>query len=254
MADKGASEDVKQRLDVLITQAGYFPTRSRARDAIVRGTVSVNGEPCLRPGARFDADASFTVEDSAHGYVSRGALKLLAGLDHFGFDPSGRTVIDIGMSTGGFSQALLERGAAHVIGIDVGRDQLHPSLKTHPGLTCIEGLNARDLDVDVTQGRPIEAIVCDVSFISMKLALPPALDMAQTDSFCVLLVKPQFEAGRQAIGKGGLLKDRSLGPKIAGELSQWLETVPGWQSKGFVVSPIEGGDGNEEFLLGGLKR
>lgn len=245
--------DGKIRLDLLLTQAGHFPTRARARDAIARGAVCVNGSPCTRPGARFSDKAELAVQDVAQTYVSRAALKLIAGLDHFGFNPDERNALDIGASTGGFSQVLLERGAAHVIAVDVGHGQLHPLLQDNPRLTSHEGVNARALTSDIAGGRTIDAIVSDVSFISLKLALPPALGLASPGSFCVLLVKPQFEAGRDAIGKGGILKDRSQGPEIAQALSQWLDDQPGWKSLGICPSPIEGGDGNQEFLLGGVK-
>ena len=250
---EGNRDTDKIRLDLLLTQSGYFPTRARARDAIARGAVRVSGKSCTRPGARFSKDVNIAVNDAAQDYVSRAALKLIAGLDHFGYQPHGRTILDIGASTGGFSQVLLERGASHVIAVDVGHGQLHPSLLQDPRISSHEGINARALTPDIADGRVIDAVVSDVSFISLKLALPPALGIAAPGSFCVLLIKPQFEAGRDAIGKGGLLKDRSLGPEIAQKLSQWLDQQPGWQSQGYCPSPIEGGDGNLEFLLGGLK-
>lgn len=243
----------KLRLDLLLTQAGHFPTRARARDAIARGAVRVEGKTCLKPGARIEADAHIAIDDAAKDYVSRAALKLIAGLDAFGFNPEGRTALDIGASTGGFSQVLLERGAAHVIAVDVGHGQLHPSLLEDPRVSNHEGVNARALTSDLLSGRTVDAVVSDVSFISIKLALPPALNLAAPGSFCVLLVKPQFEAGRDAIGKGGILKDPALGPLIAEELSHWLDQQPGWKSHGICASPVKGGDGNQEFLLGGLR-
>ncbi len=253
MAADYDTNDGKIRLDLLLTQTGHFPTRARARDAIARGAVCVNGSPCTKPGARISDNAELTVKDAAQNYVSRAALKLIAGLDHFGFSPDGRNALDIGASTGGFSQVLLERGAAHVIAVDVGHGQLHPLLQDNPRLTNHEGVNARALPPEITDGRAISAVVSDVSFISLKLALPAALDLAVPGSFCVLLVKPQFEAGRDAIGKGGILKHRSLGAKIAQTLSLWLDEQAGGESRGICPSPIEGGDGNQEFLLGGVK-
>ena len=253
MAGTPNSSDKKMRLDLLLTQAGHFETRARARDAIARGAVSVDGRACRKPGARFSGDVTVNVNDAARPYVSRAALKLIAGLDAFDFDPSGRTVLDAGASTGGFSQVLLERGAEHVIAVDVGHGQLHPSLRGNPRVSNHEGVNARFLAADIGAGQPVEAVVSDVSFISLKLALPPALALAAGGSFCVLLVKPQFEAGRESIGKGGMLKDPTRGPIIAQSLSEWLETQAGWTSKGICPSPIDGGDGNREFLLGGLK-
>lgn len=241
------------RLDLLLTQAGHFKTRARARDAIARGTVSVDGLPCTKPGARFSADANIHIDDAARTYVSRAALKLVEGLDAFRFDPRGRTALDIGASTGGFTQVLLERGADHVIAVDVGHDQLHESLRMDPRVSNHEGINARSLPDDIAGGRTVSAVVSDVSFISLKLALPPALDLAAAGSFCVLLVKPQFEAGKAAIGKGGILKDPAQGPVLAQSISEWLDQQHGWTSKGICPSPIDGGDGNREFLLGGVK-
>jgi 23S rRNA (cytidine1920-2'-O)/16S rRNA (cytidine1409-2'-O)-methyltransferase len=161
--------------------------------------------------------------------------------------------LDIGASTGGFTDILLERGANHVIAVDVGHDQLHPRLRADERITNHEGLNARVLEEDHLDGRAIGAIVSDVSFISLKLALPPALALARSGAFCVLLVKPQFEAGREAISKAGLLKDPESAPAVAAELERWLVADIGWQSLGLVASPITGGDGNVEFLLGGRK-
>ena len=249
----GKSSAQKLRLDVLLSENGHFDTRARARDAVLRGAVEVDGAVCTKPGIRLGRDAAIRVADPAGGYVSRAALKLIAGLDHFGFDPEGRNALDIGASTGGFSQVLLERGAAHVTAIDVGHGQLHPSLAEDERLSNLEGINARNLSREAIGDRPVEAVVSDVSFISLKLALPPALSMAETTSFCVLLVKPQFEAGKDALGKGGILKDPDLGRRIAGDLSEWLDAQPGWHSRGICPSPISGADGNREFLLGGVR-
>lgn len=243
----------RQRLDQLLAELGHFDSRARARDAILRGTVSVDGGVCSKPGAKTPANAEIAIDDPAQGYVSRAAMKLVAGLDHFGFEPTERTILDIGASTGGFTQALLERGASHVIAVDVGHGQLHESLLADDRVTNREGLNARDLPSNIAGGQTIGAVVSDVSFISLRLALPKALDMVAPGGFCLLLVKPQFEAGKAAIGKGGILRDPEAGPKIASELSEWLDGQPGWKSLGFAPSPIEGSDGNREFLLGGAK-
>ncbi|TPW26238.1 TlyA family RNA methyltransferase [Pararhizobium mangrovi] len=248
-----AEAPARTRLDQLLVARGDFETRSRARDAIARGTVSVNGAPAAKPGMPVADDVTVAIADPARGYVSRAALKLVAGLDAFGLDPAGRTALDVGASTGGFTQVLLERGAASVHAIDVGHDQFHPSIAGDPRVIGREGLNARDLTSDDLGGATIDCIVSDVSFVSLKLALPPALDLATAGAFAVLLVKPQFEAGRERIGRGGMLKDTALAPVIAEELRSWLDTCPGWTSLGVARSPIEGGDGNREFLLAGRK-
>ncbi|UPA25136.1 TlyA family RNA methyltransferase [Shinella oryzae] len=241
------------RLDQLLLNAGLVPSRSRARDSIARGTVTVNGRVVTKPSSCFPASAVIAIDDPAQDYVSRAALKLTAALDHFRLDPAGLDCLDIGASTGGFTQVLLERGAAHVVAIDVGHDQMHPKLRADARVTNLEGLNARALTRDDIDDRPVGCIVSDVSFISLKLALPPALSFAETGAFCVLLVKPQFEAGREAISKAGLLKDPDSAPAVAAELERWLVEDMGWKSLGLIPSPIAGGDGNVEFLLGGVK-
>ncbi|MCJ8053124.1 TlyA family RNA methyltransferase [Shinella curvata] len=241
------------RLDQLLLNAGLVASRSRARDAISRGTVRVNGRTVTKPSSTFPANVTIEIDDPAQAYVSRAALKLKAALDVFGLDPSDLDCLDIGASTGGFTDILLERGANHVIAVDVGHDQLHPRLREDERITNYEGLNARVLDEDHLEDREIGAVVSDVSFISLKLALPPALSMAQPGAFCVLLVKPQFEAGREAISKAGLLKDPESAPAVAAELERWLVEDMGWTSLGLIPSPITGGDGNVEFLLGGRK-
>jgi 23S rRNA (cytidine1920-2'-O)/16S rRNA (cytidine1409-2'-O)-methyltransferase len=244
---------MKLRLDDVLVAQGHYTTRSRARDAVVRGTVSVDGAVANKPGQTVSPQATIIIADPAQSYVSRAALKLVAGLDHFDLSPQGFNCLDIGASTGGFVEVLLERGGAHVFGVDVGHGQLHPRMAADARVTNLEGLNARDLSVEHLNGCTIGCVTSDVSFISLKLALPPALQLAARGAFCVLLVKPQFEAGRDAIGKGGVLKDRSLGPAIAEDLAQWLDDLPGWRAIGLCNSPIDGADGNQEFLLAGVK-
>lgn len=241
------------RLDEALVARGFYPSRSRARDAVLRGTVFVDGVAAAKASQSISPGNSISVQDAAQAYVSRAALKLVAALDGFSFSPSGRNALDIGSSTGGFVEVLLERGAAHVTGVDVGHGQLHPKLGTDPRVTNLESLNARDLSREDLAGKFIGFVTSDVSFISLKLALPPALALAEAGAQCVLLVKPQFEAGRDAIGKGGLLKDPSQGPTIAEDLAQWLDNQPGWRSIGILPSPVSGGDGNHEYLLGGVK-
>ena len=246
------SDQNTQRLDQLLVSLGLFASRSRARDAVQRGTVKVGGKVVTKAGALFGEDAAIEIDDPAQDYVSRAALKLTAALDHFKLDPSGHHCLDVGASTGGFTEVLLERGAAHVTAVDVRHGQMHPRLADNPDVTNIEGLNARNLvaeDID----HPLTFIVSDVSFISLKLALAPALDIAESGAAAILLVKPQFEAGRDAIGKGGMLKDPSSAPAVAAELERWFVEDMGWRSLGLIASPIAGGDGNVEFLLAGTK-
>ncbi|MDQ6435984.1 TlyA family RNA methyltransferase [Mesorhizobium sp. LHD-90] len=245
--------DRRMRLDELLVRRGFFASRSRARDAVERATVKVQGVVATKPGAAVDVSAGIEVDDPARAYVSRAALKLVAGLDHFGLDPAGATALDIGASTGGFTQVLLERGAARVFAIDVGHGQLDPALAADPRVSVREGLNARALTVADLEGSTPDFIVSDVSFISLKLALPPALSLAAPGAKGLFLVKPQFEAGRDAIGKGGILRNPEDGPLVANTVAKWLDGMPGWRVLSLHDSPIAGGDGNREFLLGGIK-
>lgn len=242
----------KTRLDQHLVDLGHFPSRARARDAILRGTVSLGGHPCTKPAQKVAGNAAISIDDPASGYVSRAALKLIAGLDAFGIDPEGRICLDIGASTGGFTQVLLERGAARVHAIDVGHDQLQETLRQDPRVIATDGLNARELESTHLSGDRPEILVSDVSFISLKLALPPALGLAAPGAEGVFLVKPQFEAGREHIGKGGLV-DPDLAKETAIGLQNWLATVPGWTAGKLVPSPVKGGDGNAEWLLHGRK-
>ncbi|MGF9562638.1 TlyA family RNA methyltransferase [Neorhizobium sp. JUb45] len=242
-----------QRLDQLLVSLNLVASRARARDAISRGTVTVNGRTVTKPSLTFKPDVTVTINDPAQDYVSRAALKLVAALDHFQLDPTGHDCLDIGASTGGFTEVLVMRGAEHVTSIDVGHGQMHQRLLDDERVTNIEGLNARYLEPDDYEDRPITFIVSDVSFISLKLALAPALEQAEPGALCVLLVKPQFEAGREAISKAGLLKEPETAPDVAAELQRWLVEDMGWESLGLIPSPIDGGDGNKEFLLAGKK-
>ena len=250
----------RMRLDAALVARGLTPTRARARDAILRGAVTIEGAPETRPGRLVAADAALDIDDPAGGYVSRAALKLIAALDAFGFDPTGLDALDLGASTGGFTQALLQRGAAHVIAVDVGHGQLHASLTGDPRITLLEGLNARELRAEHLGGRRIRAIVADLSFISLKLALPPALALAERGAWGVFLVKPQFEVGRDALGKGGIVRDAAVAEMAAEDFCVWLEDrrnpspqgrgEPRWPVAGKISSPIAGGSGNREFLVG----
>lgn len=192
--------------------------------------------------------AEIRVNDPALAWVSRGALKLIAALDAFGFDPAGRVALDIGASTGGFSQVLLARGAARVHAVDVGQGQLAPALADDPRIVRHDGINARDLRAEMLGEAP-RAIVADVSFISLRLALPPALKLAGPGAWLVALVKPQFELGPTALGKGGVVRDSAAGEQAAEGIAAWLEGE-GWATEPVLASPIAGGSGNREFLVG----
>lgn len=248
----GSATTDRIRLDQLLVERGAFASRSRARDAILRGTVRVGGETAEKPGQMVPRGAALELDDPARAYVSRAALKLKAALEHFSLSPKDRVALDVGASTGGFTQVLLEEGAAHVFAVDVGHGQMAPGLAEDPRVTNIEGLNARDLAVAHLEGEHPQFVVSDVSFISLKLALPPALALAAPGAEAVLLVKPQFEVGRERIGKGGLVAANDA-EACAADLADWLAGQPGWTVLGLCPSPIAGGDGNTEFLLAGRK-
>jgi 23S rRNA (cytidine1920-2'-O)/16S rRNA (cytidine1409-2'-O)-methyltransferase len=237
----------RRRLDDELVRRGLYASRSRARDAILRGTVAVNGAPAAKPAQLVGEQAAIDLHDAAHAYVSRAALKLRHALTAFEINVQDRRALDIGASTGGFTQVLLEQGAAHVTSIDVGHGQIAPQLAADPRVTSLEGLNARDLDA-VHLAGPIDLIVCDVSFISLKLALPKALSLVEPGARLVALIKPQFEVGREALGKGGLVTGPAEHDRVCREVTEFL-VASGWQTTGLIPSPIAGGDGNKEFLV-----
>lgn len=240
------------RLDEALVARGLVQSRARARDAVLRGIVAVNGEPARKPSQSVAPQDALTLRDDTARFVSRAALKLIHALDHFGISPAGMQALDVGASTGGFTQVLLERGATHVTAIDVGHGQLVPALTEDPRVTNVEGLNARDL----TRAHMPEAvgiIVSDVSFISLRLALAPALNLARPRTWLVTLIKPQFEVGREHVGKGGIVRDGAQQQRVCEETANWLVGL-GWQVLGVTPSPVEGGDGNREFLLAAQKR
>ena len=247
-----ASAEAAERLDLALVTRGLAPTRARARDAVLRGHVWVDGMRVDKPSLTVRPDAAIAMDDPAAGYVSRGALKLTAALDHFGYDPAGRIALDIGASTGGFTEVLIERGAARVFAIDVGHGQLDSRIAADPRVTVREGLNARDLAATNVAG-PVGAIVADVSFISLKLALPPALALASPGAWGAFLVKPQFEVGRGELGKRGIVRNARGAHAAAEAMATWLAGQPGWRVDGLIESPIAGGAGNREFLLGGRR-
>ena len=239
---------MSDRLDRILVARGLVETRSRARDLIVRGQVSVDGRAVTKPGALVTETAALALAEPAD-YVSRGALKLEAALDAFGLDAAQRVCLDVGASTGGFTEVLLARGAGKVYAVDVGRDQLHGRIRADQRVVSLEGLDARELSLAHVP-QPVSAIVADVSFISLEKVLPSALALAAMGAWLVVLVKPQFEAGREAIGKGGIVRDQAVRDQQAAKIAAWLGGQPGWRVIGSMASPIEGGSGNQEFLVG----
>lgn len=235
------------RLDLALEQRGLLPSRARARDAVLRGTVSVNGAPARKPNQMVGADDVIALDDPAASYVSRAALKLIAGLDAGAIDPSGKTCLDVGSSTGGFTQVLLERGAAHVYAVDVGHGQLHASLLAEPRVTSLENTNARDLDRSLIPA-PVDLVVSDVSFVSLTKVIAAPLSLCAARADALLLFKPQFEVGRDHVGKGGIVTDRAAIEKALGEVVAFVE-AQGFHHQRAVPSPIAGGDGNLETVL-----
>ncbi len=230
---------------------GLAQSRARARDMVLRGTVTVNGQPARKVSQSVADSDVLSVDDAAQLYVSRAALKLVHGLDHFRIDVAGRACLDIGASTGGFTEVLLERGAAHVTAIDVGHGQMVERISTDPRVTLIEGFNARGL-TRAEMPEDVSLIVCDVSFISLRLALAPALSLAKTGTWLLTLIKPQFEVGRENVGRGGIVSDPAEHARVCEEISAFI-SGSGWVVHGVIASPLTGGDGNIEFLLSAEK-
>jgi 23S rRNA (cytidine1920-2'-O)/16S rRNA (cytidine1409-2'-O)-methyltransferase len=241
----------RRRLDDALVERGHYETRSRARDAILRGAIKVDGVAAAKPAQAIAAAAEVEIDDPAKAYVSRAALKLLHALDTFALSPRGLACLDVGASTGGFTQALLERGASHVIAIEVGHGQLHESLRGDPRICLLEGLNARDLSEAHLETRP-QFVVCDVSFIPLAIALAPALSLAEPGAKLVALIKPQFEAGRDALDGKGIVRDAGIHDAVCGTIASWLQGQ-NWRVIGTAQSPVEGGDGNREFLIAAEK-
>ncbi|PKQ03301.1 MAG: TlyA family rRNA (cytidine-2'-O)-methyltransferase [Alphaproteobacteria bacterium HGW-Alphaproteobacteria-12] len=242
----------KMRLDLALVERGLVATRARAQAAIKAGQVRLRGQVASKPSDMAGDGDEIEVDLSGQVYVSRGALKLLHALDFFGLNPSGKGCLDLGASTGGFTQVLLERGAAFVVAVDVGHGQLAKEIESDARVRSLEGLNARDL----TRGdipEPVSFIVADLSFIGLQKALPPALTLAEKGAVLVALIKPQFEAGPENVGKGGIVRDPALHERICEDISRWLSDDMGWRVLGLTQSPIEGGDGNREFLIAAEK-
>lgn len=239
------------RLDRRLVALGLAPSRARAQALVAAGAVTVDGAVATRPAQATAHGAAVKVVADPCPWVSRAALKLVHALDAFALDPSGAVALDVGASTGGFTEVLLARGAARVIALDVGHGQLAPSLAADPRVTALEGVNARALPEGTIP--PLDWIVADVSFISLTLALPPALARARPGARLVALIKPQFEAGRAAVGRGGLVRDPAALEGARARVRDFLAGA-GWTVTHEGDSPIAGGDGAREFLIAALNR
>lgn len=239
----------RQRADRLLVERGLFDSRAKAQAAIAAGLVSANDVTVRKASETIAVDADLRATP-AYPYVSRGGVKLAAALDHFGFDPKGRICLDVGASTGGFTQVLLERGAKLLYAIDVGRGQLHESLRQRREVVSLEETDIRTFSPSRLDTLP-DLIVVDVSFISLKLVLPAALALAKAPAQLIALIKPQFEAGRAAVKKG-IVRDPAVHAAVCADISAFVAAL-GWRVIGFIPSPITGGDGNAEFLLGAAR-
>jgi 23S rRNA (cytidine1920-2'-O)/16S rRNA (cytidine1409-2'-O)-methyltransferase len=234
------------RLDLALEQRGLVQSRARARDAVLRGTVRINGAPAIKPSQMVGPDDRIELDDPASRYVSRAALKLIAGLDAGSIEVAGKVCLDLGASTGGFTQVLAERGAAKIYAVDVGHDQLHEVVGRLPGVVGMEGVNAKDL----TRGavpEPIDLLVSDISFVSVTKVLAAPLALCRPGADAVILIKPQFEVGRDHIGKGGIVTDQAAIQAAVDAVIQFM-SEQGWTQLMSLPSPILGGDGNKEVV------
>jgi 23S rRNA (cytidine1920-2'-O)/16S rRNA (cytidine1409-2'-O)-methyltransferase len=244
------SRTAKIRLDVALVQRGLAETRASAQRLVMAGLVFSGDRRLEKAGQAIADDAPIEVRGQAHPFVSRGGLKLAKALDDFAIAVTGRIALDVGASTGGFTDCLLQRGAARVYAIDVGTNQLAWKLRQDRRVVSMEKTNIRDVTRREVP-EPVDIIACDASFIGLRTALPAALALAAPGAHVVALIKPQFEVGKGRVGKGGIVRDPELHAEVCATISQWLAAQPGWHVLGVTESPIEGAEGNKEFLLAG---
>jgi 23S rRNA (cytidine1920-2'-O)/16S rRNA (cytidine1409-2'-O)-methyltransferase len=238
----------KRRADQLLVERGLAETRAKAQALILAGLVSADGRRIDKPGTSLAENAPLAVAGPDHPWVSRGGIKLAAAFDHFGIAIAGLTALDIGASTGGFTDVLLARGAARVHAVDVGRAQLAWKLRQDERVVVHEGINARYLTRAEIPDL-IDLITCDASFIGLATLLPAPLTLAAVRAALVALIKPQFEAGAKAVGRGGVVRDPAVHQEVCRRVADWVGAQPGWNVIGIVESPIQGPAGNREFLL-----
>jgi 23S rRNA (cytidine1920-2'-O)/16S rRNA (cytidine1409-2'-O)-methyltransferase len=236
----------RRRLDVLLVARGLAPTREKAQGMILAGLVEVNGARSDKAGTAVPEDAQIRVAGPEHPYVSRGGVKLAAALDAFGIDPRGLVCADVGASTGGFTDCLLQRGARCVYAVDVGYGQLDAKLRGDPRVVVLEKVNARELSADHVP-EPVALAALDLSFISVRKVLPALLPRLSPGARLVILVKPQFEAGRSDVGKGGIVRDERVRERVVREVSDYAGSI-GLTAIGVIPSPIRGAKGNQEYL------
>ncbi|NBB81846.1 MAG: TlyA family rRNA (cytidine-2'-O)-methyltransferase [Alphaproteobacteria bacterium] len=252
MSPTAPNKPGRRRADQALVARGLVDSRAKAQALILAGKVFAGpaaDRKVDKAGQPIADDVALTVKGQDHPWVSRGGLKLVAGLDAFGIDPAGLVCLDVGASTGGFTDVLLARGAARVYAVDVGHGQLAWKLRSDDRVVVRERTNARALTADQVP-EPVDLIVCDASFISLKTVLPAALALAAPGARLVALIKPQFEAGRDAVGKGGVVRDPAIHAAVCADIRTWLQDRADWRVLGVVDSPITGPEGNREFLIG----
>ena len=240
------------RVDQLLLTRGLVESRARAQALVLAGVVFSGERRLDKPGTLVAEDLPVEVRDKVLPWVSRGGLKLAKGLEAFAIDPKGMVAIDVGASTGGFTDVLLHGGASRVFAVDVGYGQLADKLRNDPRVVVLERLNARYLS-SAEVPEPVDLVVCDASFISLRLVLPAALALTKPQARLVALIKPQFEVGRGEVGKGGVVRDPADHARVCAEIEAWLNDLPGWSVDGIVESPITGPAGNREFLIGATR-
>jgi 23S rRNA (cytidine1920-2'-O)/16S rRNA (cytidine1409-2'-O)-methyltransferase len=242
---------LKKRLDHLLVERGLAESRAKAQAAIMAGLVFSNEKRLDKPGTPVAEDVALEVRGQPHPWVSRGGLKLAHAIEAFGIDVAGKTAIDVGASTGGFTDVLLTKGAAKVYAVDVGHGQLAWKLRNDPRVIVLEKTNARHLTADAIPEAP-DMVVCDASFIGLETVLPAALALAKSGAVVVALIKPQFEVGKDRVGKGGVVREPELHAEVRARIAQWLPRI-GWSVFGEDESPIQGPEGNREFLIAARK-
>lgn len=246
------ANSAKKRLDVLLVERGLVDSRTRAQALIKAGKVFCGTSRLDKPAQSLLEDIALDVRGQEHPWVSRGGLKLAHGLKYFTIDPSVGVAIDIGASTGGFTDVLLQGGAAKVYAVDVGQGQLAGQFRRDDRVVVLEKTNARYLTAEqIPQAADI--VVCDASFIGLRTVLPAALDLARSGAHLIALIKPQFEVGKGRVGKGGVVRDPELHSEVCDDIRTWLGELPDWTVMGITESPIQGPDGNIEFLIGATK-
>jgi len=243
----------KRRLDALLVERGLAESRARAQALVLAGLVWSGERRLDKPGVGLAADTPLELRGREHPWVSRGGIKLAHGLDHFALAADDAVALDIGASTGGFTDVLLARGARRVYAVDVGHGQLAWKLRQDPRVVVLERRNARHLTRDDIP-EPPDLIVCDASFISLTAVLPAALALAAPEARLVALIKPQFEVGKGRVGKGGVVRDPALHREVCERIAAWLSAQPGWEVVGLTESPIRGPEGNVEFLIQARRR